>query len=88
MLSICVNSFKPVGKEFPVKLVERRGATVKNLKYKLYFNLLTLFKLLHDSICYFIVVMSSLLFYNVEIVKIKKNPSMTRCVQTFDWYCT
>jgi hypothetical protein len=40
--------------------------------------------LLHDSICYFIVLMSSLLFYNVEnSKKIKKNSWMS----TFDWYC-
>jgi hypothetical protein len=38
--------------------------------------------------CYFIVLMSSLLFYNVEhSKKIKKNPWMSWCVQTFDWYC-
>ena len=34
--------------------------------------------------CYFIVLMSSLFLYNVEIVKIKKNPEMSRCIQTFN----
>jgi hypothetical protein len=58
-------------------------ASLKNIIYILI--CLTFFGLLHDSMCYFIVVMS-LLFYNV--VKIKKNPWMSRCVQTFDWYCT
>ena len=24
---------------------------------------------------------------NVENIKIKKNPGMSRCVQTFNWYC-
>jgi hypothetical protein len=37
---------------------------------------------------YFIVLMSSLLFYMSKIVKIKKRPGMSRYVQTFDWYCT
>ena len=61
----------------------QRVATLKNLKY-----ILSLFWLLHDSMCYFIVLMSSLLFYNVEhSKKIKKNSWMRRCVQTFDWYC-
>jgi hypothetical protein len=35
----------------------------------------------------FIFMISSLLFYNVEIVKIKTNPGMSRCVLTFDRYC-
>ena len=35
---------------------------------------LTLFWLLHDSMCYFIVLMSSLLIYNVENSKNKENP--------------
>ena len=34
--------------------------------------------------CYFTVLMSSLLFYNVE--KKEKKTGMSRCVQTFDWY--
>ena len=88
MLSICGNSFKTVGKAFQVKLVERilwresaklssrqRVATLKILKYKLYFDLFNTFlvtTLFH--MCYFIVLMSSLLIYKVETVKIKKNP--------------
>ena len=37
--------------------------------------------------CYFIVFMSLLLFYNVENSKnLLKNPGMRRGVQTFDWY--
>ena len=38
-------------------------------------------------ICYFIVLMFSLLFYNVEN-STNKNPWMSRCVQTLHWYCT
>ena len=60
----------------------QRVSTLKNLKYK------SLFWFLHDYICYLIVLMSSLLFYNVEIVQIKKNPWIRWCVLTFDWYCT
>jgi hypothetical protein len=37
--------------------------------------------------CYFIVLMSSLLFYNVENSQIKENPLNEKVVQTFDWYC-
>jgi thioredoxin reductase len=50
VFSICGNSFKTVGKAFQVKLVERiacvckavikaKGAYLKNLKYKTYFDL-------------------------------------------------
>ena len=59
-----------------MKRVERRPRGCKaGLKakggyfeeYKIYFDLLNTFWLLHDSICvFFIVLMSSLLFYNVE----------------------
>ena len=77
MFSICGKSFKNVVKTFQVTLVERMprvckavikamGGYLKNLKNKI--------NVLHVSMCYFIVLMSSLLFYNVEIVKIKKNP--------------
>ena len=38
--------------------------------------------------CYFIVLMSLLLLYNVENSKNKENPWMSRYVQTFDRYCT
>ena len=51
--------------------------------------------------CYFIVLMSSLLFYNSKIEKfflnsktnskivkiVKYKEKLSRCVQTFDWYC-
>ena len=47
-------------------------ATLKNLNYILI--CLTLFWLLHDSICYFIVLTSSLLFYYVENSKNKEKP--------------
>ena len=77
VLSICGSSFSTVGKVFQVKLVERmprvckavikaKGGYFTNLKYKIYLDLLTLFWLLHDYMCYFIVWMSSLLFYNLE----------------------
>jgi hypothetical protein len=68
VLSICGNSFKTVGKAFQVKLVERmprvqscgqRVGTLKNL-----FNTFLVTTWFH--MCYFIVLMSSLLFYNVE----------------------
>ena len=67
-----------VGKAFQVKLVERmrkecaklslmqRMATLKNLKYKIW--------LLRFHLCYFIVLMSSLLFYNEENSKNKVKP--------------
>jgi hypothetical protein len=74
VLSICGNSFKTVGKEFQVKLVERmpivckavikaKSGYLKNLKYKVYLYLF--------NMCYFIGLMSSLLFYNVENSKNK-----------------
>ena len=66
VLSICGNSFKTVGKAFQVKLVERmprvynavikaKGGYLKNLKYIL---VITWFHM-----CYFIDLISSLLFY-------------------------
>ena len=67
------------------KLSSKAKDGISNIKYILI--CLTILWLLHDSMCYFIV-MSSLLFYKCKkIVKIKKNPWMSRCVQTFDWYC-
>ena len=59
----------------------QRVATLKNL-----FNTFLVPTCFH--MCYFIVLMSSLLFYNVENSKMKKNHWMSRCVRTFDWYCT
>jgi hypothetical protein len=72
VLSICGNSFKTVGKTFPVKLVagmlsSRQRVANLNLKFKIYFDLFntisfsTLFYLY-----YFIVLIYSLLLYNVE----------------------
>jgi hypothetical protein len=59
---------------------------ISNIKYILI--CLTLFLVTTwFHVCYFIVLMSSLLLYNVENINIKKNPWMSRCVQTFDWYC-
>jgi hypothetical protein len=84
VLSICGNSFKTVGKAFQVKLVERiprvckavieaKGlATLKNIKY--ISICLTLFQLVHDSMCYFIVLTSSLLLYIVENSQNKEKP--------------
>ena len=55
------------------KAVIKAVATLKNLKYKIYFDLLTLFWLLHDPICVFnSYLMSPLLFYNVENSKNKE----------------
>ena len=79
MLSICGNSFKTVGKKpLLMKLVERmprackavikaKGGDFEESKIYLCLNI-DLFNtwLLHDSMCYFVVLMSSLLFYNVE----------------------
>jgi hypothetical protein len=86
VLSICESSFKTVGKAFQVKLVKfanlssrQKVATSKNLKYLLI--CLTLFWLLHDSICYFIVLISSLLSYNVEDV-------IARVIKQQYMYCT
>ena len=71
VLSICGNSFKTVGKAFQVKLVEEiprvckavikaKGGYFEESK-KNSFLVTTLF-----NFCYFIVLMSSLLFCNVE----------------------
>jgi hypothetical protein len=53
----------------------QRVATFKNLKYILI--CLTLFWLIHDCMCYFIILMSSLLFYNVENTK--------NTIKTMEW---
>ena len=71
--------------DYLMKLVERmprmckavikaKGGYFKNLKYKIYFDLFFKNGLLHDSMCYFIVLMSLLLLCNVENSQIKKNP--------------
>ena len=63
VLNICGNSFKTVGKAFQVKLVEKNARVCKAvIKARVATFDLTLFCLLHDFICYFIVWMSSLLF--------------------------
>ena len=49
----------------------KRVATLTNLKYQIYFNLLNTFCF---HMCYFIVLMSSLLFYNVENSKHEEKP--------------
>jgi hypothetical protein len=49
-------------------------ATLKNLKSKIYFFICLTLCLLHDSMCYFIVVLSSLLFYSVDNSKNKEKP--------------
>ena len=51
----------------------QRVTTLKNLKYKIYFDL-TLF---------LITTWVSLFFYNVK----NKEKPLSRCVQTFHWYC-
>ena len=59
-----------------VKLSSRqRVATLKNLKYQTYFYLFNTFLVTTwFHLCYFIVLMSSLLFYNVEYSKNNENP--------------
>ena len=97
MLSMCGNSFKNVGNAFQVKLVERMLSVCKAVIkakggyfeesqiWNIYFDLFNTFLVTTwFHMCYFIVLRSSLLFYNVEIVKIKKNPWMSRCYKTFD----
>jgi hypothetical protein len=62
--------------------LRQRVATLKNLKYKIYWDLFnTFFVTTWFHMCHFIVVMFSLLFYNVENSKDKKTPWMSRCVQ-------
>ena len=52
----------------------QRVATLKNLKYKIDFELFKLFWLLYDSICVILVLMSSLFINNVENSKNKEKP--------------
>ena len=78
VLSMCGNSFKTVWKAFQVKLVEimsrvckavikAKGGYLKNLKYKMHFDLFNTFLVTTwFHMCYFLVLMSLLLFYNVE----------------------
>ena len=76
VLSICGNSFKTVWKAFQVKLVETLPRVCKAVikakggyfeESKIYLDLFTTFLVTTwFHMCYFIVVMSSLLFYNVE----------------------
>ena len=80
MRSICGNSCKTVGKAIQENLSERMAgvcksveanvATLKNLKYNDLFN--TFFWLIHDSMCCYFIVLSSLLFYNIENSKNKE----------------
>jgi hypothetical protein len=66
----------------------QRVDILKNLKYKLYFHFnYTFLVTTWSHMCYFAVLMSSLLFYNVENSKRKKHIWISRCVHTFDWYC-
>jgi hypothetical protein len=84
VLSICGNSFKTVGKAFQVKLVERMPRVCKAVfkamggcfeKSQIYLKLFTTFLVTTwFHMCYFIVLMSSLLFYNVKNSKDKENP--------------
>jgi hypothetical protein len=67
VFSICWNSFTTVGKAFQVKLVEGMLRVCKAvIKAKGGYFEEPLFWLLHDSTCYFIVLIPSLFFYNVE----------------------
>ena len=61
LLSICGNTFKNVGKAFQVKLVERMTSVCKAVTTRLH-------------VYYFIVLMSSLLFYNIENSTNKEKP--------------
>ena len=68
VLSICGNSFKTVGEAFQVKLIERIPRVCKAvIKAKVAILILNTFLVsTWFHMCYFIVLMSSLLFYNVE----------------------
>jgi hypothetical protein len=62
----------------------QRVATLNNLKSKIYFDLFNTFLVtIWFHTCYFIVLMSSLLFYNVENSTNKEKPSMSRCSKIF-----
>ena len=91
MLITCGNAFKPVGKAIQVKLVERMPRMCKGVIHAQggYFEVSPP-KIVYYMIPYVffkIVLMSSLLFYNVKNSINKENPGMSRCVQTFEWYC-
>ena len=77
VLSICGNSFKTIGKAFQVKLVERMPRVCKAVikaksgyfeESKIYILICLTLSLVTTlfSMCYFIVLMSSLVLYNVE----------------------
>ena len=55
-------------------VIKARVAPWKNLKYKICFDLFNTFLVttVHDSMCYFMVLMSSLLLYNGENSKNKE----------------
>ena len=75
VLSICGNSFKTDGKHCQVckAVIKAKGGYFE--ESKIYLDLFNYFwGLLHDSVCYFIVLMSSLLFFNVEKSKNKEKP--------------
>jgi hypothetical protein len=56
-------------------VIKAKGSYLTNLKYKIYFDLFnTFFGANGFHMCYFIVLMSSLLFYNVENSKNKEKP--------------
>jgi hypothetical protein len=84
VLSICGNSFKTVGKAFQVKLVERMPRVCKAVikangvyfeESKIFGDLFNTFLVtILFNMCYFIVLMFSLLFYNVEHFKNKEKP--------------
>jgi hypothetical protein len=84
VLSIRENYFKTVGKAFQVKLVQRMPRVCKAVikakgvyfeEYKIDLDLFNTFLLsTRFHMCYFIVLMSSLLFYNVEHSKNKEKP--------------
>ena len=95
VLSICGNSFKTVEKAFQVMLVERmpsvckaikaKGGYLKNLKYKIYFDLFntflatTWFHMLFHSFDIFTLILQC----KNKIVQIKKTPWMSRCSKNF-----
>ena len=85
-----LTKLKCIPSDYLMKLVERmpklssrqRVATLKNLKYKIYFDWFNTFLVTTwFHMCHFIGVTSSLLFNNVV------NSKKYRCVQIFDWYC-
>jgi hypothetical protein len=56
-------------------VIKTQGGYLKNLKYKIYFELFnTSLVTTRFHVCYFIVLMSSLLLYNVENSQNKEKP--------------